>query len=111
MRPLPIGVAGELCISGDCVGLGYLNRPELTKEKFVPNPFVSGAVMYRTGDLACWRTDGNIAYLGRMDTQVKIRGLRIELYPFSSCTHFKNVLWVIPNCFAAALAEIRCSSH
>lgn len=79
MRPLPIGVAGELCISGDCVGLGYLNRPELTKEKFVPNPFVSGAVMYRTGDLACWRTDGNIAYLGRMDTQVKIRGLRIEL--------------------------------
>lgn len=79
MRPLPIGVAGELCISGDCVGLGYLNRPKLTKEKFVPNPFVSDAVMYRTGDLACWRTDGNIAYLGRMDTQVKIRGLRIEL--------------------------------
>lgn len=78
-KPLPIGVAGELCISGDGVGKGYLNRPELTAEKFVPNPFIPGKVMYRTGDLARWRADGEIEFLGRIDTQVKIRGLRIEL--------------------------------
>ena len=81
---LPIGVAGELCIAGDGVGMGYLNRPELTAEKFVPNPFATdenhhGKVMYHTGDLAMWREDGEIEYLGRIDTQVKIRGLRIEL--------------------------------
>lgn len=78
-KPLPIGVAGELCISGDGVGKGYLNRPELTAEKFIPNPFIPGTTMYCTGDLARWRADGEIEYLGRIDTQVKIRGLRIEL--------------------------------
>ncbi len=83
-KPLPIGVAGELCIAGAGVGKGYLHRPELTAEKFVPNPFATpenhhGKIMYHTGDLACWRADGEIAYLGRIDTQVKIRGLRIEL--------------------------------
>lgn len=78
-RPFPIGIAGELCISGDGVGKGYLNRPELTDEKFVPNPFIPGKTMYRTGDLARWRADGEIEFLGRIDTQVKIRGLRIEL--------------------------------
>lgn len=78
-RPLPIGVAGELCISGDGVGKGYLNRPELTAERFISNPFIPGTTMYCTGDLARWRTDGEIEYLGRIDTQVKIRGLRIEL--------------------------------
>lgn len=78
-NPLPIGVAGELCISGDGVGKGYLNLPELTAEKFIPNPFINGKIMYCTGDLARWRTDGEIEYLGRIDTQVKIRGLRIEL--------------------------------
>lgn len=75
----PIGVPGELCISGDGVGKGYLNRPELTAEKFVPNPFIAGKMMYKSGDLARWRTDGELEYLGRIDTQVKIRGLRIEL--------------------------------
>lgn len=83
-KPLPIGVAGELCIAGDGVGAGYLNRPELTAEKFVKNPFATednshGKIMYKTGDLARWREDGEIEYLGRIDTQVKIRGLRIEL--------------------------------
>ncbi len=77
-NPTPIGVTGELCIAGDCVGAGYLNRPELTAEKFVDNPFGEGK-MYRTGDLAYWREDGNIVYVGRNDFQVKIRGLRIEL--------------------------------
>ena len=77
-KPVPIGVTGELCIAGDCVGAGYLNRPELTAEKFVDNPFGKGK-MYKTGDLAYWREDGNIAYVGRNDFQVKIRGLRIEL--------------------------------
>ncbi|MBE6784208.1 MAG: amino acid adenylation domain-containing protein [Ruminococcaceae bacterium] len=78
MKPVPIGVTGELCIAGDCVGAGYLNRPELTAEKFIDNPFSKGK-MYKTGDLAYWREDGNIAYVGRNDFQVKIRGLRIEL--------------------------------
>jgi len=78
-KPLPIGVAGELCISGDGVGKGYLNRPELTAERFISNPFIPGTTMYCTGDLARWRADGEIEYLGRIDTQVKIRGLRIEL--------------------------------
>ena len=74
----PLGVTGELCIAGDNVGQGYLNRPELTAEKFIDNPFGEGK-MYRTGDLAYWREDGNIVFVGRNDFQVKIRGLRIEL--------------------------------
>lgn len=75
---VPIGVTGELCIAGDGVGAGYLNRPKLTAEKFIDNPFGDGK-LYKTGDLAYWREDGNIAYVGRNDFQVKIRGLRIEL--------------------------------
>ncbi len=78
MKIVPIGVTGELCIAGDGVGAGYLNRPELTAEKFIDNPFGEGK-LYKTGDLAYWREDGNIAYVGRNEFQVKIRGLRIEL--------------------------------
>ncbi|WMJ80655.1 amino acid adenylation domain-containing protein [Clostridium sp. MB40-C1] len=73
-----IGVPGELCIAGDGVAKGYLNKPELTAEKFINNPYGEGK-LYRTGDLAKWLPDGNIEYLGRMDEQVKIRGFRIEL--------------------------------
>ncbi|MCS4436070.1 non-ribosomal peptide synthetase [Aquiflexum gelatinilyticum] len=77
----PEGVPGELCIGGKGVGRGYLNRPELSSQKFLPDPFGNEARerMYRTGDLARWLPDGNIEYLGRMDDQVKIRGYRIEL--------------------------------
>ncbi|MCP4103950.1 MAG: amino acid adenylation domain-containing protein [Desulfobacteraceae bacterium] len=78
-QPVPIGASGELCIGGVNVGRGYLNRPELTKEKFVPDPFRSFGQMYRTGDLCRFLPDGNIEYMGRMDHQVKIRGFRIEL--------------------------------
>lgn len=74
---LPVGVPGELCVAGESVGRGYLNRPELTKEKFIPNPFGTGT-LYRTGDLARWTRKGDIEYIGRIDDQVKIRGLRIE---------------------------------
>jgi acyl carrier protein len=81
IHPVPCGVTGELFISGDGLSRGYLNRPELTEEKFIPNPFSHepGALMYRTGDLARYLPDGNIEFLGRIDHQVKIRGFRIEL--------------------------------
>jgi amino acid adenylation domain-containing protein len=102
LRPLPIGVAGELCVAGAGVGLGYLGRPERTAERFVPNPFAatnderrttndedsdrafvlrpsSCVRLYKTGDLARYRADGAIEYLGRIDQQVKVRGFRIEL--------------------------------
>lgn len=75
----PIGVFGEVCIVGVGVSRGYMNRDELTKEKFVPDPFNPQEIMYRTGDLATFTSDGNIQFAGRIDNQVKIRGYRIEL--------------------------------
>jgi fengycin family lipopeptide synthetase D len=76
---VPIGVTGELYISGPGVARGYLNRPELTAEAFIDNPFLPGEKMYRTKDLARWYPMGEIEYLGRADRQVKIRGMRVEL--------------------------------
>ena len=75
---LPIGAPGELCIGGDGVSAGYHNRPDLTAERFVADPFVPGGTMYRTGDIGRWRADGRIEHLGRIDGQVKLRGYRIE---------------------------------
>jgi natural product biosynthesis luciferase-like monooxygenase protein len=80
LRPVPIGVPGELLLGGDAVAKGYHDRPDLTDERFVPDPFSGkGGRLYRTGDLVRWRVSGEIEFLGRLDHQVKLRGRRIEL--------------------------------
>ncbi|MHC0065903.1 amino acid adenylation domain-containing protein [Nostoc sp. UIC 10890] len=78
LQPVPIGVPGELYVSGDGLARGYLNRPDLTEQKFVPNPF-DNSKLYKTGDLARYLSDGNIEFLGRIDDLVKVRGFRVEL--------------------------------
>ena len=93
LEPVPAGAPGELYLGGIGVGRGYLERPELTTERFLPNPFVQAHAgdptprMYRTGDLARWMPDGNLELLGRIDSQVKIRGYRIELGEIESRLH------------------------
>ncbi|QDL10798.1 non-ribosomal peptide synthetase [Brasilonema octagenarum UFV-E1] len=97
LQPVPIGVPGELYIGGACLARGYLNRSELTAQRFIPNPFAqtgliasnSGSRLYKTGDKARYLSDGNIEFLGRVDHQVKVRGFRIELGEIESilCQH------------------------
>lgn len=79
LDPVPVGVPGELYISGDVLATGYLNREELTRERFIPDPFQPLSVMYKTGDRGWWSTGNLLSYLGRTDEQVKIRGYRVEL--------------------------------
>jgi amino acid adenylation domain-containing protein/non-ribosomal peptide synthase protein (TIGR01720 family) len=78
LAPVPIGIPGEIVVAGDGVARGYLNRPELSARRFIPDPFVADARAYRTGDRGAWRSDGTVAFLGRFDDQVKVRGFRVE---------------------------------
>ncbi|MEU1010710.1 amino acid adenylation domain-containing protein [Streptomyces sp. NPDC005890] len=100
LRPVPIGVPGELLLGGVQIARGYLHRPALTADRFVPDPFATepGGRLYRTGDLARYRADGAIEYLGRLDHQVKIRGQRVEL------GEIEAVLAEAPGVAAAAVA-------
>lgn len=79
LQPVPVGICGEIFISGSGVGKGYIGEEKLTAERFLPDPFCNGETMYRTGDMGLIRADGNIEFLGRKDFQIKLRGLRIEL--------------------------------
>lgn len=96
-QPVPAGVVGEIAIAGDGLALGYLNRPDLTAERFVPDPFVPGAPMYLTGDLARFLPDGRIKHLGRLDHQIKVRGFRVEL------GEIEGALMALPDVAAAVV--------
>jgi amino acid adenylation domain-containing protein len=102
-RPLPIGVPGELFIGGAGLARGYLNREELTREKFIPHPLRPTGRLYRSGDLVRWRKDGRLEYLGRIDGQVKLRGFRIELGEIESAIGaHPNVAQAVVNVHTAA---------
>ncbi len=89
---LPIGVTGEICIGGPQLALGYLNKKDETHAKFVPNPFKRDEKVYKTGDLGCWLSNGDIQYLGRIDDQVKIRGYRVGLIEVKEVLEAHNLV-------------------
>jgi amino acid adenylation domain-containing protein len=96
LHRVPIGVPGELYVGGASVARGYLNQPELTSDKFIANPFIEGDRLYKSGDLARRLPDGNMEFLGRIDTQVKIRGFRIELEEIETVLkQHKNIKQVV----------------
>lgn len=100
LQPVPMGVPGELCLGGPCIGRGYLNRPDLTEKKFISNPFskTPGARLFQTGDLVCYQPDGMIHFIGRRDSQLKIRGFRVE------AGEIESVLLQAPGVKEAAVA-------
>lgn len=101
MKPCAIGEAGEMWAGGDCVSAGYLNNPELSKERYAPDPFLgNGRMMFRTRDLGRWTPDGELEHLGRTDDQVKIRGFRVELDSVSA------VLESTPGCAQAVTLKL-----
>ncbi|HUR81387.1 MAG TPA: amino acid adenylation domain-containing protein, partial [Thermoanaerobaculia bacterium] len=106
LQPVPIGVAGELHIGGAGVARGYLNRPELTAERFIDDPFVPNARVYKTGDAVRWLADGRLEYLNRLDNQVKVRGYRIELGEIESALRkhpsIKDAVVIVRNQVLAA---------
>jgi amino acid adenylation domain-containing protein len=99
LNPVPIGVQGEICISGPGLARGYLNQPELAKEAFVPHPFKPGERLYKTGDIGRWLADGTVEFIGRFDYQVKVRGFRIET------REIENVLLTLPEISNAVVME------
>lgn len=108
MHPVPIGVSGELFIGGSGVTLGYLNRPELTAERFLPDPFKEGQKMYRTGDAVRWRRDGVVRFERRVDTQVKVRGFRIELGEIETAlSQHPDIAQVVVNVFEPTAGDAR----
>src|SRR5262249_48702547 len=115
-QPVPIGAVGELCIGGVSLARGYLGRADLTAERFVPHPFVGivphakpGERLYKTGDLARYRADGTIEYLGRRDHQIKLRGYRIELGEIESVLHQHPAVYeAIVLAHAGGAGELAC---
>ena len=106
LRPVPIGCVGELYIAGTGIARGYLRRPDLTSGRFVANPFRDGDVMYRSGDLMRWRQDGQLAFIGRTDHQIKVRGFRVEL------GEVENALVALPEVSTAVvIAEVIGATH
>lgn len=93
MQKIPAGVLGELYLSGDGLANGYVNNPHLTQQKFLPHPFESKQLIYKTGDLVKWQNDGEIEYHGRSDEQIKIRGFRIEISEIESCLEKMNSIY------------------